>query len=804
MAQKIINLLKGEGAVFLIFILIDLVFFWKYFLLGLIPIPADVVIGGYYPWLNQKWGFVVGVPVKNSLMSDVVSLLYPWRLTAIEYIKSGQLPLWDATSFLGTSLIGNFQAGIFNPFNLLFLLPFDFNRIWGFQVVLQPLLAMSCMYIMLKNWRIGKISAVFGALSYAFSAQLLVWIEYNVHSFILSVFPLFIYLIDKYIEKNKVYWLSGLSVIIAYIIFVGYPQHLYYFTFFGFLYFILRFLKKREIKSSILKSAFFFSFILIGLSLSAISLLPGIEALSFSVKNLDKAALVNSVLFLPIQNLITGLFPDFFGNPATNNYYGVGYYESLTFYTSLVAFPFVFISLGYWRERRILILVLFLLFGFLLALKNPFSELIQNLGFLGLKGSVSSRVLFIYGFAISSLGAIGLERFLSSEKTNKTYLRYLPLAGIFGAFLGIAITIFYIKSQPSDLVYIQTYISNLMITGKNSILPFGVIIVTSVLIFLSRFFQKKYILVSLLLVLILLDYYRFADKYLPFSNKDLIFPKTESAVFLQNQEKPFRIVIERAELYPANTWGVYGLENISGYNILLPKETADYISYLNMGKISEGYSRVMDINNISSRFLDITNVKYLVVLLRTKGVPDSQGEPPFNLDKVKYEKVFNEGPVAIYKNKDYLERFYTVSSIVEVSNPQKTYDMISQENFDYKSTAILEKGLNHGTIEKCNLTDLNYSPQNITLSADCPDNSFLVLSQLYYPGWHAVVNNSSPDIFKTNGILSGIYLPSGRSSINIYYLPDSFKYGALISLITGASLIIFFVMSLRVSSRKQK
>lgn len=78
--------------------LLVIVFFWKFFLKGLLPIPADIIADMYFPWLDYKWGYIVGVPVRNSLISDVVSQVYPWRISAIEILKQKQIPLWNGES----------------------------------------------------------------------------------------------------------------------------------------------------------------------------------------------------------------------------------------------------------------------------------------------------------------------------------------------------------------------------------------------------------------------------------------------------------------------------------------------------------------------------------------------------------------------------------------------------------------------------------------------------------------------------------------------------------------------------------
>ncbi len=797
------NLFKNNS-ILILFIVIDVLFFWKFFFQGLIPIPADLIIGGYYPWLNEKWGYIVGVPVKNALMSDVVSLLYPWRFQAIELMKSGQLPLWDATTFLGMSLIGNFQAGVLNPFNLLFWLPFSFNRIWGLQVVLQPLLAMFSMYLMLRNWQLTKKASVFGAVSFAFSAQILVWIQYNHISFINSVFPLLIYFIDKFKTNNKIVWLSCVAFLTAYLIFAGYPQMLYYFTLFGTIYIFYTNAINREWKNQ-LKDIFLFGvFMFLGLCLSGASLLPGLESLSLSIKSLDVVAASNSVLFLPWQNLLTGLIPDFFGNPATNNYFGIGYYESFIFYTSIVCIPFALIALNSKpRSNKALVCILFILIAFILALKNPLSNLTQTLDFLGLKGSVSSRVLFIYGFSLSGLSAIGLDKFLKSDNHDKySLLKYLPLFAVAAMLMGVLISLGFIKVSIGNFDLITSDYSKVMTSFKNSAIPLSLISVASFLILISSHFNKKIVYIGLM-GLLLFDYYRFSSKYLPYIESGKIFPETASISYLKNAGQPFRIGIERGELLPANTWSVYNIESGSGYNILLPKETANYLNYLNQKEFSDSYARFTEIKNTDSSLADIANIKYYLVLLRKEGLPDKGGGDPFYLDQQKYEKAYQEGPVVIYRNKKALERFYSPEKAVLVKTPLQAYQTIVSKEFKSTETVTVESEIS-SNFSTCQITNLIYTTQKTSLDTQCSSEGFLAFSQIYYPGWKAAINGTSAKIIKTNGIFSGLQLPPGNSEITISYRPDSFFNGIVLSLISLITLVILNTVALLQNFKRRR
>jgi hypothetical protein len=785
--RLIYSFTAGDRIALLFFILIDLVFFWKYFFAGLIPIPADVIIGGYYPWLNEKWGYTVGVPVKNALMSDVVSLLYPWRLLAIESIKSGQLPLWDSTSFLGTSLVGNFQAGIFNPFNLLFFLPLSFNRIWGLLVVIQPLIAMVSMYYFLKQWKVSRVSSILGSLSYAFSAQLLVWIEYNVHGFIISVFPLFMLFLDKFIKTGKIYYLSFVSLLTGYIILAGYPQHLYYFSLFGLTYLVYFSLTQKKYRKAVYSAIAFIVFVVLGLGLSSLSLIPGVESLSLSIKSLDRVAESNSVLYLPWQNLITAIVPDFFGNPASNNHYGIGYYESFSFYTSIVILPFAVIALSrIFKNIYVTIIALFLALTFILALDTPVSRMLQYFSFLGFTGSVSARVLFIYGFSISVLAALGLDKFRTEGLTEKIYLKYAVFAAAAGIISGILISAGFIEAVLGGFEMISADFGKLMISFRNSAIPLVLVSAGAAIIFLSNKNKIKGFLVLSVFALLLFDYFRFSSKYLPFTGENLIFPETPSIEFLNRQDMPFRIAVERGELLPANTWSVYGLESISGYNILLPRSTGDFINFLNTSEIKGGYSRFVDIGDLNSALLDASNVKYLLALLRKEGSPDPGGGTPYSIDESKYFKVFGDGPVAVYENRNYIPRFYAVKNVIPSKNSEESYSLI-KEGLDFKESAVVE---NTGNAKggPCEISDVVYGSQLSSFKSDCPGESFAVMSQLFYPGWKVFLNGKETEVYKTNAVFQGIKLPPGKSEIKTYYFPEIFRTGVGISF---ASLVVW-------------
>src|SRR3990167_10418896 len=79
--RDLIKKLSTENVLLLLLPFLLTVFvFRKYIFEGLLPIPADITPGLYFPWFDYKWGYATPVPVQNPAITDVISILYPWRV----------------------------------------------------------------------------------------------------------------------------------------------------------------------------------------------------------------------------------------------------------------------------------------------------------------------------------------------------------------------------------------------------------------------------------------------------------------------------------------------------------------------------------------------------------------------------------------------------------------------------------------------------------------------------------------------------------------------------------------------------
>lgn len=93
----------------------------------------------------------------------------------------------------------------------------------------------------------------------------------------------------------------------------------------------------------------------------------------------------------------------------------------------------------------------------------------------------------------------------------------------------------------------------------------------------------------------------------------------------------------------------------------------------------------------------------------------------------------------------------------------------------------------------------SFSPSDITLQVDeISETAALTLSQTYFPGWRATVNNNETPVFMADSLVTGIILPAGGPyTIRFYFDPPGISIVALISIASILIASTFIIRALR-------
>lgn len=579
--------------------------------------PGDFILGVYFPWLDYKWGYIVGVPVKNPILADVPSFIYPMQMLAIKLLGQEVLPLWNPYILAGTPLLANFQSAPFSIMNFVYLF-FNFIDGWSIQMIFQHLFAAVFTFILLRHWKVSKLGSILGGIIYTFSGFNLIWSQWNGHVLSASFIPLILYFEDRFIVENKYKYGLGVSIALALQIFSGYPQVVIYTSVAtGTLLLI------RRVSLKLIFLVLLFS--ILGIGLSSCQWLPGAELLKNSQRTVEFHPY--EWAFLPWEKTITFMAPDFFGNHATSNYWGPQDYTSNTGFVGVVAVVLFLISLNLIKNNReVLYLFIVVIFSLFLAYPTFISIFLWKSGFLGFNAASAHRSLVLFNLGVAALASFGfdilikLPRFKSRVKIFSFILPGLTLLG----FLIYAINI------------------HSTVAVRNLVIPVVILISTAFTVFIIPKFR------FLLITLSLFELFYFGWKFTPFFDKNLIFPKTPVIDFLLKQEKPFRVVADK--VIPINMLMNYGIETLEGYDAAYPKNISEFIAKINgsLGSVNS-IRRYAIVDNYNSDLLDLANVKYLVV--------KSEDVQNFFKDK-KFKLAFRDKSTAVLENLNAQPRIF--------------------------------------------------------------------------------------------------------------------------------------------------
>lgn len=288
-----------------------------------------------------------------------------------------------------------------------------------------------------------------------------------------------------------------------------------------------------------------------------------------------------------------------------------------------------------------------------------------------------------------------------------------------------------------------------LISQRNSL--YYVFIGTIFVVGYPFLYKRKYLLYLFILLLYVLDLGRYFQKYNTFFPSKLIFPTTPVIQYLTSQEKPFRIARQNTNLLPANSWSYYNLESVEGYDPLYPSDYGHFFHLIKKDPYESQVSRYATLEEIDTKLLSELNVKYFLAL-NIKN--DDRYSIVQTLQKDNWTEVFSDKSVTIFQNPNVLPRAYVAK------NP--------------KHPVLIKK----------------YSSQEIDLEITTATATSIIISNSFDPGWKVKINNTPGQVYKTNFSFLGVDVQPGTSQIQLYYLPDSFLRGTVLSLVSLLAILL--------------
>lgn len=678
----------------------------------------------------------------DEASSDLLDFYYPQRAYLADHLKQGQIPLWTPYQQNGFPFLAEAQTGVFYPPNLILfrLLPTPLAFNWS--IILSYFILSFGTYFFLRTIKLDRLAAFFGSLVITFSGFFIAHLKHVPLLQVATFLPWTLLLTEKIITTYRSQYALGLAFIMALMILPGHLPTAYSIILFALFYFLLRLAQEFKERGEAIKPLvlFFFS-LLLSFLLSAIQLLPTLEMIPYSTRNIPLVS-VNFSSKL-IDQIMMFINPFSFGNPGLGNYLASkpnfweinGYLGLLPLLLALYAFlkikqisPF----------KALLIVSLIFVFG----MPRGFFDFLWNFlpGLIFTR--IPSRFLLFTDFSLIVLAAFSMQKLIQKRLSEgKTIViaillfTVLDLGWYFYQYYG-SMSAQKWQETPQSAAFLHQDKQSFRITNIGQDFSYSLA-------------------------------YQAAGGWL--GNSDYFLAAKETLPPTLNSL--FKIPSVHFQYEYA---GAFALSRRSQLSLLTQGE--------DLFKPS------------APKILGLQNVKYLLSM--TPLPPEATSS---------FKLVFETSPKAelppltILENPQFLPRAYFVPTSLVLTREKALAFMISSD-FNPHQQVILEKNLDlpqngQGT-KKQDIRLVEDAEDRLQFQVETPTSAYFVLTDSFYPGWKAKIDGQETEIAVANYAFRAIPIPAGKHLVEFNYQPVSFYLGALITLLTLIGMVVFFLVNL--------
>ncbi len=753
---------------------------------------------------------------------------YPTRLFAAKfsfwnpYIQCGTFNLKDIgfqslypVSLLITKILPNFFG-----YNIILLLHYTFA---GFFT-----------YIFCKKLKLNSTASFIGGLCFMFCGFL---ISHRGHQAMMEAavwLPLILYFVESFFNNKKLFFLLCSGIAFAMSILADYLAVPMYIGMVVFPYMAFKvFLNDSQKKiSRNISKIFFYSFAVFGtgLLLSSVTLLPIAESLKYVTRESIDYNFFTDFSFkwkyLPII-----IFPFFYGYHSAqwNLVEMAGYMGIIPLVSSVLCF-------SHFRKKDIHIyfwgVVAAIAFILVLGKSTPLYRIMFYVPVYNMFRA-PARNWFEVHFAVAILMAYFVHYIMGQEVFEKALVRkirkavmHITVITLFIIFIAFIIKQFVLKNTDSTSV--SLFISKISLSESalkqlntfaanyNFIPPSQIIFIPLLIIFISmlfllnlaKYYKSKlfWIVLSIFIFFDLFSFGYFHDFRYGYSSNLKNIEKNELYRFFnmaENNFNSFRIhplkIGDQFILYPETNM-VYGLSTINAYGAIWMKDYSEFTGFTCTGITDEHKNLLKDpriISSLSVKYIltydaDMKKLLSSVISKNSISAPDKEKSS----DMAYYIRYETNNGVAIFENRSFLPRARFVTSLEEVSGISDVKNRFKNDSFEPATTALVEnfdsiKNLSQGVV-----IDADYKDDSVELEVKTYGRAFLILSDSYYPGWKAYVDDTETMIYKVNGVMRGVLVQnSGEHKVRFIFRPFSFYAGLSVTVATFLVMILLCAVS---------
>jgi hypothetical protein len=728
-----------------------------------VPFPSEMVLQ-FPAWATPQSGW------HYSDIGDLATAFYPFRAIASKSVRSGTLPLWNPYFLGGAPFLANAQSALFYPPNFLYYV-LSLPTAWTLCLMLRVFLAGMFMTLFVRSIGASKAGAIFSAIVFSLCGFTTAWQGEPLGDAAIWL-PLVCYSILRLRNEPSRLSTSIAAFAFAMPVLAGHPETAAHVTFVGIAFGLLTFMRPS------FDVRFLLRFLIAGLlavGLSAIQLLPTAEWISL----MPTGRLGVRWPPLALHEAFAWVSRDMLRAPSSA---GVWIPEAAAYVgmITLLLAPVGFLH----RSRRYVIF-----FAALIVIGVCLAYGIQPIQWMSVHTPVLAslknwRLLLGASFGLAALAGLGITVLEETPLPKRQRLMALALVAI--AF--ILAFVFYYSLRNATQFRVE-------FTRRPSFTR--AMLFAGLIPLLWRLLSERSssAFAKLACTVIAFDLVTFSFGFTGFSKREDIFPVPQVFRFLSERTDQGQSRIARlGGPYSANANLMYGIPSADGYETGLVEAQRLFSLDYTDNRLDGIQFNTSHILNFKDRRLDLLNVQYLTT---------TSASPEFDLLKniSRFRMVYNDGAAAVFENTSVLPPAFLVPQhgIEVLKDMGSQLAALHDPAFDPQKTVIVssrpsslsslvppsnpeQAGHNFVKITGTGINDLSFH-------ASTNGPAVLVVSQTFYPGWKAIIDGATTEVFTVNLMFTGIPLQPGAHDVHLVYDPMSFKAGAALTLLSVAILV---------------
>jgi hypothetical protein len=747
---------------------------------------------------------------------DLGPYFIPPRFFWVESIKQGDFPLWNPYQFCGHPFFANPQQGVLYPFNtLFFMLPFDvaFNAI----IILHFFLGGLFTFLFLRDIKVSPSGALISGLIFMLSGYFL-----SIHSLLpillSSVWTPLIMMFFRRAINNKDFKNEILTAIFITLSFLGGGIEVVYGNFFVLLFMIfftsqtnppsppftkggLGGLEKwlcnlsnwnrfwLRVRSLLIVSILF-------LFLSAIQLFPFVELLHHSIRGKGISYQEATIWSFAPKDILLFFLPDAYGYFLDVKRYWVSQCWLKTLYTG--GLPFILSTIFFISGKGRKLFFFLMVFSLFLSLGNynplyPF--VFKYIPFFnGIRYPV--KFLHIFILVLSITAGLGFHRLteLLKEGKVKGYKNLFFILSLLCGFLLLTLVLghqkieYFLKLREIDFPQFNHLSANLF-HAKRFFFYLALFFLT---IRIGNEVKWKSWARMLLILFLIADLFGNMGFYGKEKTEDY-FQETKIIEKVSSDHGDFRIFSTGKTISfdtpvliaGASPLDVFKEKHIPSLHLISRLHDIWGIDVIRLKRVDELYHALTGATSISAtQLLELYGVKYVI------SISPIEETSRYELIYARIEGLHGEkedllrgNTIKLYKHRSPFPRAWLVKDF-KVMDSKAIFSRIIQKGFDPGQEVFLEEEIkmgrtlsNHG-VGNNKVEFISEANNWLQLHVETKEDSILVLSDTYYPGWKVFVDGNPEMIYRANYTFRAVPLSAGTHRVEFVYDPVSFKLGA--------------------------